>query len=513
MLVKVNGEEINIPEKSTIQDAINKTKAPYIPGNLICLIKGQSELEGNVNKYRIKTQKGSIILELKDNEESKPLIDFWKDQYKNFEGLKVRWSNTNELAIGPIKSNFKPSKKSYNYKEKDVLLSLSGFSNDATHLIFAKDNIENVYGVPEGTGNGTFAKIIGGIRTLEQLVDDDKIEKIEPVIERKTITESSSISKLDTQLEEGNQLFTYCLFEANENSPLSVEQFFSVFPDDTINVSYDSNTFIGEYALEGIGKPPEEITDRERGIVTIRNTGKGKGRVYIYRENRVKSESHTRIGKIVKGMELVDIAKQGDKITLKSTPEPLKLLTKTQIQVEEELKKHNIKQERIGITDDDAIIVEQTPNNTLDIIKEGKVQTKGLNKDELILVKLFDGAPRTKTYFNKLTGLIEKPIGILKVYFAVKDMGIFMFEGDSNEAKGLLPENTPEGTVKAGHMGITNMSRKNVGVVGIRTEDNSEFGPTAEPFDGTNIFGEIVSDLDSISKLKDGDIVYIKIVD
>ena len=61
MLVKVNGEEINIPKDSTIEDAIVKTNAPYVPGNIVCVIKGQSELEGNVNKYRIKTQKGSII--------------------------------------------------------------------------------------------------------------------------------------------------------------------------------------------------------------------------------------------------------------------------------------------------------------------------------------------------------------------------------------------------------------------------------------------------------------------
>ena len=302
MLVKVNGEEINIPENSTIQDAIDKTNAPYIPGNIVCVIKGQSELEGNVNKYRIKTQKGSIIIELKENNETQQLVDYWKKHYKNFENLKIRWSSTSEVAIGPVTSDFEPSKESYKYEEKDVLLSLSGFSKEATHIIFAKENIENIYGVPEGTGNGVFARIIGGIRTLQQLVDDDKITKIEPVIERQTITDSSSISKLDTKLEEGNQIFTYCLVEVNNNSPLSVEQFFSILPDNTIKVDYDSNTFIGEYGLEGISKPAEEITDRERGIVTLRNTGKGKGRIYIYREGRVRSESHTTIGKISKGM-------------------------------------------------------------------------------------------------------------------------------------------------------------------------------------------------------------------
>ena len=376
-------------------------------------------------------------------------------------------------------------------------------------MIFIKEPIENVYGVPEGSGNGVFAKIIGGVRTIQNLIDDDKIIKIEPVIERQTITDSSSISELDTKLEEGNQLFTYCLIETDNDSPVSVEHLFSIIEDNTIKVDYESNTFIGEYGLEGLNKPKENVTDRNRGIVTLRNTGKGQGRIYIYRESRVKSESHTKIGNVTKGMELVDIAKKGDILTIKSNPKPIRTLTKTQKEVEEELKEYNIKQERTGVTDDNAIVVEQIPDNTLNIIKEGKVQTKGLEDENIIKIKLSD-APRTIEYFDKLTNLVEKPIGTLKVYFAVKDMNIFMFNGDSKAAKGLLPENTPEKMVKAGDIGVTNMSRKNVGVVGIRTEDNDEFGPTAEPFEGTNILGEVVSDLEQIKNLKDGDIIYIQ---
>ena len=139
-----------------------------------------------------------------------------------------------------------------------------------------------------------------------------------------------------------------------------------------------------------------------------------------------------------------------------------------------------------------------------------KMARKGLNKENLVLIKIVDNAPRTRWYFDKLTGLVEKPIGTLDVYFAVKDMHIFMFKGDDKEAKGILPENTPNNTVKAGSIGITNMSRKNLGIIGIRTEDNDEFGPTAEPFEGTNIIGEVVSDINVIKNLKDGDTVYIK---
>ena len=104
MLVKVNGDEVNIPEGSTIKDAINETDAPYVPGSIVCLIKGQSELESNVNKYKLKSEKGSIIIELSENEEVKPLIDFWKENYTDFEGLKIRWSSTNEVEMEVCKA-------------------------------------------------------------------------------------------------------------------------------------------------------------------------------------------------------------------------------------------------------------------------------------------------------------------------------------------------------------------------------------------------------------------------
>ena len=88
-------------------------------------------------------------------------------------------------------------------------------------------------------------------------------------------------------------------------------------------------------------------------------------------------------------------------------------------------------------------------------------------------------------------------------------MNIFMFKGDTKEAKGLVPENTPVEIIEAGEIGITNMAKKNLGYVGVRTEDNSEFGPTGEPFNSTNLVGKFVSNIESLNKLKDGDKLYI----
>ena len=181
MLIKINGEELEVPDGSTIQEVIDISDAPYTPGSIICLIKGIKEIEKNVTKYKIKTNKGSIIIEMVEDSEADPLIDIWKKQHDEFIDLNIRWSTSNEVAIGPIVTDLEPTPDEYKYYEGDVLLSLSSFSNESTHLILIKENITNVYSVPP-YNNGIFAKVIGGKKTLDLLTDEDKIIKIQPAL-------------------------------------------------------------------------------------------------------------------------------------------------------------------------------------------------------------------------------------------------------------------------------------------------------------------------------------------
>ena len=162
-----------------------------------------------------------------------------------------------------------------------------------------------------------------------------------------------------------------------------------------------------------------------------------------------------------------------------------------------------------GLVDDDAIIVEQTPKHTIDILKEGRVITKAVNKEDLCTIKFADNAPRSVKYFKFLSGLLENPVGKIKVHFAVPGMHIVIFEGDKKLAKGLIPENNPVDKVIRGQIGITNMASKSAGLIGIRFEDNLEFGPTAESFEATNIIGDITSDYEYLEKLKEGVEVYV----
>jgi UPF0288 family protein (methanogenesis marker protein 3) len=139
--------------------------------------------------------------------------------------LNVRWSTSTEVAVGPIVTDLEPTSDEYKYFEGDVVLSLSSFSNESTHLIMLKENTTNVYSVPP-YNKGIFARVIGGKKTLENLTDDDRVTGIEPIVERSTTTDSSSVSDLSTVLEEGNELFTYISFDIDEDSPVCVEHLF-----------------------------------------------------------------------------------------------------------------------------------------------------------------------------------------------------------------------------------------------------------------------------------------------
>ena len=508
MLIKINGEEMDVADASTIQDVIDETNAPYTPGSIVCLIKGKKELEKNINKYKIKTTKGSIIIQLNESEEAKPLVDVWKSQYEDFVDLDIRWSTPTEVAIGPIVTDLEPTSEEHKYYEGDVVLSLSSFSNESTHLIMLKENTTNVYSVPP-YNKGIFARVIGGRKTLNGLTDDDKVTSIEPIIERSTTTDSASVSDLSTVLEEGNELFTYISFEIDEESPVCVEHLFSIIKDGRIKVSYDSESFIGFYELEGLEKPKEHSTKRSRGTMTVRNEGKGVGKLFIYRESRVLTPNHTTVGRIVNGMEIIDIAKENDFITVKSEQQRLMLLSKTQKEATEILSAVGVEHLIDGLVDDDAIIVEQNPKHTIDILKEGSVITKSVKKEDVCSVKFVDNAPRSVRYFKLLSGLLENPVGQIKVHFSVPGMHILIFEGDKKAAKGLIPENNPVEKVIRGQIGITNMASKSAGLIGIRFEDNSEFGPTAEAFEATNIIGEVTSDYEYLENLKEGVVVYV----
>ncbi len=209
---------------------------------------------------------------------------------------------------------------------------------------------------------------------------------------------------------------------------------------------------------------------------------------------------------------MVRLAPQDSLLTL--VPEPARVMTvgMTQREAKAFLESRGLTQVRKGEADDNAIVVEQEPELTMEALNAKEIETLGVEKERISEWIIHDkDSPKTAHYLRKMTGLDHKAIGTLKVYFTYPDMPMINFEGNATEASGLLPEKTFEKESTRGQVAITNMSRPNRGLIGIRLEDSPEFGPTGEEPYGTNLVGEVTSDLSLLMKdLKDGDIVYIR---
>jgi UPF0288 family protein (methanogenesis marker protein 3) len=107
---------------------------------------------------------------------------------------------------------------------------------------------------------------------------------------------------------------------------------------------------------------------------------------------------------------------------------------KTQQEAEEFFEQEDIEQVREGNQSDTAVVVDQIPALTMEIMERGTVRTVGVEEEAVIEVNLFhQEAPKTLWYFKKVTGLINRPIGFLKVHFNMPGV-LVLFEGNMVEA-------------------------------------------------------------------------------
>ena len=96
---------------------------------------------------------------------------------------------------------------------------------------------------------------------------------------------------------------------------------------------------------------------------------------------------------------------------------------------------------------------------------------------------------------------------MMPAFFVFDD--VYLFKPKIPTTVKIYPENCPTGEAPAAALAITNDARKGAGLVGVRLSANREFGPTSEPFEGTNIIGRVI-DTDKIRKVKERQTVYIR---
>jgi putative methanogenesis marker protein 3 len=241
--------------------------------------------------------------------------------------------------------------------------------------------------------------------------------------------------------------------------------------------------------------------------VTMRNTGKSAGGIYIYREDVPSSPAHNTVGQVVQGIELAKLAKEHDILSVHVRPSRIDLLGRP-LTVAKEIASSAGFTLKADKEEGDRIIVSQEPGTTLDVLNEKIVVVTTAPIERVIDIELDDSAaPHSCEVFRKFTGLKEHDAGMMPVFFKFDD--VVLFKPPIAPGAKIIPENVPVDEAPAAALAITNDSRKGAGLVGVRLSANKEFGPTSEPFEGTNIIGRVI-DTQKLKKVKERETVYIR---
>ncbi|MHC1575734.1 MAG: methyl-coenzyme M reductase-associated protein Mmp3 [Methanosarcinaceae archaeon] len=503
--VQINGQSVTLPEGTSIRDAIDISNAPYKDGTAIGVIRNVESRKADVIKgYTVHTSQGDLKIELYDD--ASDSIRRWSENFRDYGDTPVRWTDNNAVAFGPMETDVVPVRDAVDLGAYEVLFGAGGFDPKNTHLIFSLISHSSEYGA---SAEGPFGSVVSGRGVLNRLGRGDRILAIEPVIEWEETGEHIFITDLDTVLEADCSIFTYVDVEMDPLAPEGAEHFFALVRGGTFDIDLVSSSFIVDSSLHGEMCTYENFEPRGTGTVWVRTVGYGTGKAFIARDDRTASIMHSVVGRVSDGMELVRMAESGYSITIRTTPQQVMVLGMGFREASERLSSLGVELVRDGYVEDDAVIVQQTPNNTLDILRGKKVTAQGVPGSKLVKIQLYDDrAPKTLDFFRHAIGLQFKPVGPLPVMMIYENTYLFKAERKAEVYKEIMPENVPQEKVLAGEIGVTNQAAKRVGMVGVKTEDDPLFGPTGEKFASTNIVGRILEP-EKLAGLKDGDIMYV----
>ncbi len=501
--IVVDGKTIKIRKGTSVQEILEKLGVKYYGQLLVGLRIAKEQLMLETTSYAFETSKGTFIVEI-----ARENLKLWRDLLNNIKGLQVRWISSRDLGLGTFTIPLKPRLEVREWKPWDVVISAEGLELDNTHIVIIRSRQSMTYALPQGLEK--LGRVSRGRGVISKLQAGDPILSIKPIITFKQLSKMTMKLNIKDRVTEPIEILTKIKVKLFDKSPVGAEHFMSAVDVNGLIISSAYSTFVRSDTLKRLSVPLESQARRLRGSVTVRVDGSNKGAIYIYKEACPSSPHHSVVGYVEMGMELLDLAEPGDKVSVETEPRRLNFLGLTQAETSKILDSYGITHERVGSTRDEDIIVDQEPKLTFHIIKGGKLKTHGLPPSKILKIKLYyEQAPRTIWYFKALTGLLTNKIGKLKVYFADPIIGFVLFEGNRDLAGTLLPENNPKDKVKPLTIGITNMSKKFVGLIGIRLTESNEYGPTGEDFAGTNLIGEVVDGIEALKGAREGSTIYI----
>ena len=243
--------------------------------------------------------------------------------------------------------------------------------------------------------------------------------------------------------------------------------------------------------------------------MTVRTSGRGLGRIFIYKSDRTSNPGHSVVARITTGMDMVKLAGLGHLLTVRVKPGRIMLMGSKLGAALALMNTRGIEVQVEGHTSEDAVVVKQEPGTTMQILKGKSVKLTTLPASRLVAIELYyDRAPKSLDYFRHVTGLKERPVGPLPVYFVYENTLLFKPEIDAVSYKELLPENKPTGPVPAGSIGVSNQVAKKIGLVGVRLVEDKRYGPSGEKFEATNIIGRVLEP-EKLRDVKEGETIYV----
>jgi putative methanogenesis marker protein 3 len=502
--IHLDGKRVDITEGTTLGSILSHHPA----GLSVGIVRPSTQEQARTGNLTVTTSAGEVTIEIVAKN-----YDFLESS-EIVQKLAFHWGDRYAAAFGPFPSSVHPSRKPNLYERGDVILGCGGYEPARSYLIFSKTRHSADHGADES--GGIFGKVVSGKAVLDRWTTGDRITRIEPVVSWADTSRSFTTTDMDLIIEEGMQITThlnviaqgYAGERISTEASGSVEHMLLALKSGKFKVNRATSTHILDSSLTGsAGIGAEFRHPRREGTVTVRTSGKLEGGIYIYRDDVPSSLVHNVAGQVIHGIELVKLAQEGDILAVSIQPQRIDLLGLSLAKAREISKEQDILM-NIDSEEGERIVVSQEPGNTLDVLKEGTVTVTTAPLERVIDIKLDDEkAPISCDVFRRITGLKEHDAGMMPVFFKYDD--VVLFKSPIPPGIKINPENTPKDEVPAAALAITNDSRKGAGLVGVRLSANKEFGPTSEPFEGTNIIGYII-DTEKMKNVKEKEITYIR---
>lgn len=500
VVVDVNGMKLTMPEGSRLKDCLEKAGVRRVPGTIMGIVSGKEEARKEVaTEFRVITSKGEFGIELTGDQK-----DVWIGSYDRLAGSKLKWSTGQAVAFGPFASDVKPGKGEADLKTWDVCFGTGGYDAKSSYIIISKAGHSSDYGAK----GKPFGRVISGKSVIPALGTDDYIKAIEPVVRLEKFANKLVTTDESLPAEDGMEIHTELEIELIPTARDGAEHFYSAIKNGTFPVDFAASTFVSSDVMLGELCPFENLAARSEGSVSIRTDGAGRGRIYISKADMTSNIYHSIIGRTTKGLELARLAAPGQSIAIRAKPQRLSVLGMGMGEAEAFLAERGVKYEKAGYQGDGAVIVEQEPYTTMEIVSGGNVRITGIPRKDLVEIRLYgDEARNSVEYFRRATGLKGQTVGALDVFFKYEDT--MLFKGKPVQVLELVPENKPEegAVIKAGEIGLTSMAAKHAGMMGVRFSDSTKFGPTGEKFSATNLVGQVL-DIAKLKKAREKDRAY-----